>query len=375
MKRRSFLKGGSAWSALACLAGGPLLARPNPVFSGSRRRPSWGPARKFQEQVRPVDELVTPETASALGRGLNFLAAKQVRSGNLQGALGTGGYAAGVAVAALGGLAFLCSGSTPMGGSWASNIRECTRFLLRNTDDRGYISSENSQFSNMYGHGYGMLFLSQVYGMTDDIEIREKLERSVKMTCSIQNAQGGWRYQPQKQDGDLSITICQVMALRAAHDAGLMVPDEVRKRTISYVEKSQNPDGGFRYMLQGGRVSMALTAAGVVSLYSAGIYEGERVEKALRWLMDRMPGKARGQEVSPMNWYYAHYYAVQAMWHAQLHHPEYWNAWYPAIRDELLEKRLSNGTWNDERIGPEFGTAMACIILQIPFNYLPVFAP
>ena len=54
--------------------------------------------------------------------------------------------------------------------------------------------------------------------------------------------------------------------------------------------------------------------------------------------------------------------------------PEYWNEWYPAIRDELLGK-LSGAKWNDSRVGSEFATAMCCIILQIPYNYVPVFAP
>jgi hypothetical protein len=64
------------------------------------------------------------------------------------------------------------------------------------------------------------------------------------------------------------------------------------------------------------------------------------------------------------------------MWHAQQQHPDYWNAWYPAIRDELIDKkRSSNGSWPDARVGSEFGTAMATIILQIPFNYVPIFTP
>ena len=75
-----------------------------------------------------------------------------------------------------------------------------------------------------------------------------------------------------------------------------------------------------------------------------------------------------------MNYYYAHYYAVQAMWHAQFKHPDYWNEWYTAIRDELLAKSI-DGVWDDQRVCKEFATAMACIILQIPFNYVPVFTP
>lgn len=372
MQRRKFLIGGTAAGLMACTSGLPLaVAAPSAGGIGNRsRRPV--PAG-VTEKVKSVDELVTPETLGALERGLNYLANRQVRSGVLQGSFGTSGYASGVAVTSLAGLAFLCQGSTPIAGQYAPNIRACTNFILRHTNDRGYIASDSTQYSNMYGHGYGMLYLSQIFGMSGSVLVQEKLERAVEMTCKVQNDNGGWRYQPQKQPGDLSITICQIMALRAAHDAGLQVSAEVRDKTISYVEKSQNPDGSFKYMLRGGRVSLALTAAGVVSLYSAGIYEGERVEKALKWLVDRKPGS--GQSVSPMNYYYAHYYAVQAMWHAQLQHPDYWNEWYPAIRDELLDKRDRRGIWQDSRVGPEFGTAMACIILQIPFNYLPVFAP
>ena len=375
MNRRSFLAGASAAGLMTCIPEIPASGKKPLSSMPLRRRAKWNPNEVVQEQLKSVDELVTPETASGLERALNYLASRQVRSGKLQGAFGSSGYASGVAVTALAGLAFLCQGSTPMGGQYADNIRQCTRFLLRSTDNRGYISSDVSQYSNMYGHGYAMLFLSQVLGMSGEIEVQEKLTLAVNMTCNIQNRDGGWRYQPVKQDADLSITVCQIMALRAAHEAGLLVPAEVRDRTISYVEKSQGSDGGFQYTLQGGRTTMALTAAGVVSLYGAGIYEGEKVEKALAWLMKNMPGKASRQAVSPMNWFYAHYYAVQAMWHAQLQHPEYWNAWYPAIRDELLGMRPANGTWNDESVGPEFGTAMACIILQMPFNYLPVFAP
>ncbi len=365
MRRRDLLKGSMATGL------GLGLGLANRSLLG--HRPATPP--EYQERVKSVDELVTPETRSAIERGLRYIQRQQVRSGGLEGAFGTSGYPCGVAVTSLAGLAFLCNGSTPMGGAYSANIRRCTNFILRHTRPSGYIASDTTRYSNMYGHGYAMLYLSQILGMSQSAAVMEKLKLAVEMTCKVQNNNGGWRYQPTKQPGDLSITICQIMALRAAHDAGLQVSEEVRNKTVEYVEKSQKRDGSFQYMLRGGRVSVALTAAGVVSYYSAGIYEGERVEKALRWLMERKPGVASGRTVSPMNYYYAHYYAVQAMWHAQMRHPEYWNAWYPAIRDELLELRDSAGLWHDQKVGPEFGTAMACIILQIPFNYVPVFAP
>jgi hypothetical protein len=73
-----------------------------------------------------------------------------------------------------------------------------------------------------------------------------------------------------------------------------------------------------------------------------------------------------------MHYYYGHYYAVQAMWTAG---GRYWREWYPAIRDELLnhpDRNRDEGSWYDRRICPHYCTAMACIILQVPNNYLPI---
>jgi hypothetical protein len=225
----------------------------------------------------------------------------------------------------------------------------------------------------MYGHGFGTLFLAQAYGMLADREndkvVGQKLRSAVKLTCACQNDAGGWRYQPQKGDADLSVTICQIMGLRAARDAGIDVPDEVRTKCIDYVKKSQNADGGFRYQISGGPSTFPLTAAGIVSLYSAGIYEGEQVSNGLAWLMKHLPG---GRTTGAGYFFYGQYYAVQAMWHAG---GEYWQKWFPAIRDVLLAKQAEDGSWPDGEVCAEFGTAMACIILQMPKNLLPIFAP
>ena len=69
-----------------------------------------------------------------------------------------------------------------------------------------------------------------------------------------------------------------------------------------------------------------------------------------------------------MQYFYGHYYAVQAMWTAG---GTYWSEWFPAIRDELVGRQLPDGSWVDG-IDPHYATAMACVILQIPNNYLPI---
>ena len=319
-------------------------------------------------------EAITPDTQRAIDRGLAWLSKRQVASGRNKGAFGHSGYQGGVAVCGLSGLAFMCGGSPPGQGPYGRNVDKCVEYLVSCVQESGFISVPGSGMDNMYGHGFGMLFLSEAYGMSTrsdaDEVIGEKLHKAVKLTIECQNDAGGWRYQPQKSDADLSITICQIMGLRAARDAGVHVPDEVRNKCIDYVKKSQNGDGSFRYTLnQGGGGSFPLTAAGVVSLYSAGIYDGEPVEKGLKWLMNYLPGKGSGNHGY---FFYGQYYAVQAMWHAG---GSFWQKWYPSIRQVLLDRQASDGSWPDSEVCSEFGTAMACIILQMPNNFLPIFSP
>ena len=50
-----------------------------------------------------------------------------------------------------------------------------------------------------------------------------------------------------------------------------------------------------------------------------------------------------------------------------------WTKWYPAIRDELIAKQSPDGSWLDSFISPEYETAMALLILEVPNNYLAIF--
>lgn len=327
--------------------------------------------REASKNEMSPDQLITPAGKRSIDRGLKYLLRSQVKTGRSRGAFATSGMAAGVATASLAGLSMMCGGHAPGMGPYGKAIDLATEYVLSHVRPSGYIAhTAQGTRENMYGHGFSMLFLSQAYGMTKNPKIEKKLKQAVSLTCTTQNAEGGWRYQPKKvATADLSITVCQIMGLRGARDAGLDVPDEVRKACIDYVKKSQNKNGSFRYTLNGGHTTFAMTAAGITSLYSAGIYEGESVEKALKYLMQFKPS---GASQGGGHYFYSNYYAVQAMWHAG---GDYWNQWYPLIRKQLITNQLQDGSWNSSEAGPAFGAAMAGIILQMPLNFLPVFSP
>ena len=125
-------------------------------------------------------------------------------------------------------------------------LQRCLDFVLASCQESGLIASD-SNHAPMYGHGFATLFLAEVYGMTGDDRVKEKLQKAVKLIERTQNNEGGWSYMPVPYDADISVTICQVMALRAARDAGIKVEKDVIDKSIKYVISCQNPDGGFSY--------------------------------------------------------------------------------------------------------------------------------
>jgi hypothetical protein len=316
-----------------------------------------------KDAEKSAAKLVTPPAERSIEHGLKWLLSQQHDDGSF----GSGPYQGNVAVTALSGMAMMAHGSSPGRGPHGGPMNRCVEYLLARAQPSGFIEGPDASRGPMYGHGFATMFLAECYGMSPRADLREKLVKAVKIIVGSQNKDGGWRYKPVRDAADISVTVCEVMALRAARNAGLFVPNETIDRSIDYVKRSQNADGGFMYMIQGGGSEFPRSAAGVVALYSAGIYKGPEIAKGLDYLDRFIP--AEGVVRRESYFYYGHYYAVQAMWHAG---GERWTRWFPAIRDELISRQRDDGSWTSAE-GNECATAMACIVLQIPNNFLPIF--
>jgi len=343
---------------------GLVLSASRSIAAQDKEAGGFSEAR-FGKIPEGAAELMTPQTDQTIQRGLKWLASQQRPDGSF----GSGIYQGNIAVTSLSGLAFMAAGSSPGRGPYGSHIDRALVYVMENTSPAGFIAVQGATTHGpMYSHGFGALFLAEAYGMTHRAEIREKLQKAIRLIIDCQNNEGGWRYQPVRRDADISVTICQINALRAARNAGLYVPKETVENCIRYVKQAQNPDGGFRYMLIGGASAFPRSAAGVVALYSAAVYDTKEVEAGIAYLRQVLPEIKLVDRYS--HYFYGHYYAAQAMW---IRGGEDWNKWYPAIRDELIQRQIANsGHWPDT-ICNEYGTAMALIILQIPNNYLPIF--
>jgi hypothetical protein len=324
--------------------------------------------------------MITRETDEAVRNGLKFLYSRRERDGSF----GTGGYRGNVAVTALAGMAFMCGGNQPGRGIYGRAVTDAIRFILSKENVervRGYEGFLHNPLASphgpMYGHGFATLFLAEAYGMIHERglrrEVKDKLHRAVNLILKSQrnNDDKAWRYLPDSRDADLSVAVCQIMALRSARNAGIVIPKNQVDDCTKYVKDCQvKTEGWFKYTRRGGGAGgtqgFARTAAGVCALYAAGIYKGPEVEEGLKFLLRNKAG-AKGARPD-LHYFYGHYYAAQAMYTAG---GEYWKEWFPAIREELLQRQNADYSWVDQ-VCTHYGTAMALIILQVPNNYLPI---
>lgn len=348
--------------AVLLVGASPALAQDAPASSGSvAARPPAPPDR--------LPPGITPKTVEAIDRGLSYLGRMQDRQGAWANQGGYGSYP--VAMTALAGLALMMDGNTTTQGRYAINVDRAARYLVRSATGTGLIAHTDQEPRPMYGHGFALLFLSQLYGMTESVErqevIRGVLQRGVVLTGQAQSRLGGWIYTPDSNGDEGSVTITQVQALRSCRNAGIAVPKKVIDLAMDYLVKSQNSDGGIRYSLnqRGGASRAPITAAAVCCWFNGGEYDNPLAKRALRYCKENIKGDIpyRGHD------YYANLYMAEALY---LSSDPDWMDYFTKRRDLLLQSQRPDGSWYGDGVGDIYGTSLALIILQLPFNQLPI---
>lgn len=308
----------------------------------------------------------------AIKRGLDWVARTQSKIGQWN----AGNYP--TAMTALAGLALTASGSTTTQGPYAKQIRRAVDYLLSKSRDNGLIGDPQTDNRYTYGHGFSMLFLSQVLGEEEDSDRREELidvlTKACKFSGNAQTPSGGWGYVSAKDGNNFdegSTTITQVQGLRACRSAGIPVPSEIVDKAKDYIYKCKNADGGISYSSRNhGTSRPAITAAAIACLYNAGAYDSEHVPEMLEYCKKNLAGLSEGAQ-SFGHWHYTYLYYSQVMYRQ----PEKKKEWEP-FRDKLYEKivseQLDDGRW-EGNIGPIYVTACNLIMLQLDLAYLPIY--
>jgi hypothetical protein len=294
-----------------------------------------------------------------------------------------GGWSAGqagganAAITGLCVMAFLSAGHVPGEGPYAATVEKGIRFVLKSQQANGLIATEGGH--EMYHHGICTLMLAEVAGMTEGPladEIRKKLEKAVAVILKAQRKagdanRGGWRYNVNGTDTDISVTGWQVMALRAAKNLGCDVPPEAIEHAVEYVKRCQDSySGGFRYMPQG-RVTVACTGTSILALEICGKdqHRSQEVLKAAGFLL-KHPPQWGGEQFS-----YSMYYCSQATFQLG---GQYWNSYREQMHKVLFNNFSDSGGWfgidaASRVYGAKYATAMAVLALTVEYRYLPIY--
>ena len=276
---------------------------------------------------------------------------------------------------------------TPEGRS----LKRGLDYILRpdGQDDDGYFGGKDG--SRMYGHGITTLMLAEMIGMGADSGqdelLRTKCRKAIELILRAQkvpksdNNRGGWRYTPESGDSDMSVTVWQTMALRAAKNAGMDVPHDAIEQAVKYIKRCFEPErdrkrgeqegkvdfGGFGY--QGRGRELSTTAEGLLALQVCGEYEAEETLAASNRLL--RDGIRPGEK-----WFfYLTYYYAQGMYQRGGQHADEGRK---VTANVLLPVQQRDGSWEgtggEERQGGKiYATSLAVLALAVKNHYLPIY--
>ena len=264
------------------------------------------------------------------------------------------------------------------------------KFVVDNIepDEHGYLG--RSDRSRMYGHGIITLMLTEMLGMSideaTDRRVHELAEAGVKLILSAQKVQkndsnkGGWRYEPQSSDADISVTVWQLMSLRAAKNAGLEVPAQAIADAVAYIKRSYRSErdslgrpkdlaAAFSYEPYGGRQTFSTTAAGLLSLMVCGQYDAPEVVGSANFLIKSPP------ELNEPWFYYGNYYYAQGMYQRG---GDFAATARRRTEDILIKAQSPEGAWyprngNEKSAGPVYATALSLLSISVYHHFLPIY--
>ena len=319
------------------------------------------------KKPRPRDTVKVPATYEKIIEGaLKYLASKQ----NANGSWGVSSEERRHPVAITGYtlIAFQSAGNLPGEGRYGKNVKKGMNYLLNEMGPDGiYGARASGQY--MYGHGVATIALGELYGQTRSPAIRAKLTRAIKLIIASQNSQGGWRYRPVVRDADISVTVLQVVALRAAKNAGIDVPQRTIDNAVKYVKACyHSSSGGFGYQ-PGSGPGYARTAAAIYSLQVCGLYEDPLVLKGSKYLF--------ANHRASQTWYvYGNFYAAPAQY---MIGGETWERWYKVVGSSVVKDVKKEGSiyrWDSNGrggVGPIYTTSVFTTMLAMPYHYIPLY--
>ncbi len=350
-----------SWTVISCM--GPAALMVAVCLAASPAAAQIPTATIGQSVPRDVRDMYT--------KGLQYLAKTQASDGSWQG----GQQGPGVTGLCL--MAFLASGEDPNFGIYSGVVRKAVRDIITKQDAAtGYYGA------SMYHHGFAMLALAEAYGSLDDRRLWERGERNQRTiaqslelavrcatTAQKKNSNSAWRYSPDSNDADTSVSGAILVGLLAARNAGIAVPDESIDKAISYYTKMTADNGQVAYAggIGGFDESFARISIGTLVYALAKRKDLPQYKAALGYLTERLDADSgmSGHGYAE----YTLYYQSQALFQGDV---DAWEKWNKQLVRNLKGVQNADGSISSQ-FGAPVGTSMSLLALALNFRLLPIY--
>ncbi len=312
-----------------------------------------GGAVRGQELFTESVDLAAREVDRIYVKGLTYLNRHQQENGTWP----DRPYGAAPGVVGLAVVSMLAHGDDPNHGPFSTAIRRSLNYILEKQNSKtGYIGT------SMYNHGFATLALAEAYGAVEDERLGAALVQAVRLITDSQsrNPLGAWRYSPESRDADTTVSGAQMVALFAARNAGIGVPEEAIQKGLQFFQRCQTREGGYGYTSASGP-NGPRTAIGVLVLALAKEKNSDAFRRAFNYLQKTPRSTSYYQ--------YSLYYASQAFFHAE---PKAWNKWNRKNIIELSKSQNEDGSWEGQ-FGATFCTSASLLSLALNYRYLPIY--
>lgn len=314
----------------------------------------------------------------AVLRALRWFKAKQDEDGSW-----TKTDGAPVAFTGLALLCFLAHGETPASPEFGQTVEKAMKYLVSK-------QASNGSFGGDYQHGICTYAISEGFALTKIMALKESMDKGIEKIINGQQPLGGYDYgYKMAERWDLSVAGWQFQAMKAAKMAGCSNPklDEAIKKGLSYLaDIAFDPNrGGFGYSGSGaghGGASPSMTSAGILCMQLMGKPTAPQVRSGLKFIeemqidwqgVDPKAPKNTGHG-SGKNAVYTWYYATQAKFQKG---GKDWDSWNPRFTKALVQGQIVEGPlghWvGGDHGGAVYTTALACLMLEVYYRYLPTF--
>ena len=241
----------------------------------------------------------------------------------------------------------------------------------------------------MYEHGIATLALIEAIVALNKWDLEPMVNEAVQLLLRAQNTEhkpktlegpvdpssphyGGWRYEPNSTDSDISVSGWQILTLKAAQMAGFEIPEWSTTASVKFLHICYDDEEKYFTYEPGDGQGCVRAGVGALCLKLLGHSEDPRVKSAIRYMFDNPPTWIYEDPGDGYPFYYW-YYGTRVMLDEGGADWKLWKSWMCRL---LVDHQSDNGSWQskqDEEGMPYYTTALGALMLELCCGHVPIY--